>query len=84
MVSIDPLGNVAQRLDAFGKVLSTDQYDAWGNLQSGGSAIDPYGFKGESDYYTDHETGLILCTLRYYDPQAGRWLTGFSGTVWGH
>ena len=26
-------------------------------------------------YYTDTETGLILCSLRYYDPQAGRWLT---------
>ena len=31
--------------------------------------------RGSSGYYTDHETGLILCTHRYYDPQTGRWLT---------
>jgi len=71
----DPLGNVAQRTDAAGHVLSADQYDAWGNLLAGGDAQDPYGYNGQYGYYTDHETGLILCTHRYYDPQAGRWLT---------
>lgn len=33
------------------------------------------GFGAKWGYYTDHATGLILCTLRYYDPQTGRWLT---------
>ncbi|MEM5768882.1 MAG: RHS repeat-associated core domain-containing protein [Bacillota bacterium] len=36
-------------------------------------------------YYTDTETGLILCTHRYYDPANGRWLTrdpiGYDGGV---
>jgi len=71
----DFYGNVAQRLDGAGQVLSTDIYDAWGNLCSGGDPTDPYGYKAEIGYYTDHETGLILCGCRYYDPQVGRWLT---------
>ncbi|HEY3377485.1 MAG TPA: RHS repeat-associated core domain-containing protein [Armatimonadota bacterium] len=81
----DILGNVAQRLDTSGQVQSTEQYDAWGNLLADGDASDPFGYKGKSGYYTDHETGLILCTHRYYDPAAGRWLTrdpiGFLGGI---
>ena len=81
----DAIGNVAQRLDATGQVKSADQYDAWGNLVAGGDASDPYGYKGKFGYYADHETGLVLCTHRYYDPIAGRWLTrdpiGVAGGV---
>jgi len=79
----DALGNVAQRTDATGNVVSADQYDAWGNLISGDDEQDPYGYNGRFGYYTDHETNLILCTLRYYDPEAGRWLNqdpiGYAG-----
>ena len=71
----DPQGNVAQRLDGAGQVLSSDQYDAWGNLLSGGDPTDPCGYRAQVGYYTDHETALILCGHRYYDPVAGRWLT---------
>ncbi len=71
----DPQGNAATRLDASGQVLSNDQYDAWGNLLSGGDPTDPSGYRAQFGYYTDHETGLILCGHRYYDPVAGRWLT---------
>ena len=70
----DSEGNVAQRLDTSGTVLSTDRYDAWGNLLAGGDTTDPYGYKAQSGYYTDHETGIILCTYRYYDPIIGRWI----------
>ena len=39
----------------------------------------------EYGYYTDPETGLVLCTHRYYDPNTGRWInrdpTGFAGGV---
>ena len=80
----DPSGNVAQRLDASGNVLSSDLYDAYGNRMVG-SSTDPYGYGGMWGYYTDVETGLILCTYRYYDPQNGRWLTrdplGYLGGV---
>jgi len=36
---------------------------------------DPVGYNGQWGYYTDSETGLMLCTYRYYDPANGRWLT---------
>ncbi len=45
----------------------------------------PYGYNGQWGYYTDFETGLALCTHRYYDPHNGRWLTrdpiGYDGGV---
>ena len=88
----DPLGNVVHRLDTSGNVLSSEVYDAWGVLLDAiepatGNAYDfgddPYGYKGQHGYYTDRETGLILCTHRYYDPALGRWLTrdplGYEG-----
>jgi RHS repeat-associated protein len=70
----DSQGNISQRLDANVNVLSTDMYDAWGNLKAGGDTTDPFGYHAQDGYYTDHETGLILCTNRYYDPQTGHWL----------
>ena len=81
----DALGNIAQRLDADGLVLSSDQYDAWGKSQGGGGPPDPFGYHAQDGYYTDAETGLIFCTHRYYDPQIGRWLTrdpiGMAGGI---
>jgi len=45
----------------------------------------PYGYNGQWGYYTDFETGLALCTHRYYDPHNGRWVTrdpiGYEGGV---
>ncbi len=39
------------------------------------AASDPYAGYGElNGYYTDWETGLQLCGLRYYISAAGRWL----------
>ena len=44
-----------------------------------------WGFGGQAGYYTDAETGLILCTNRFYDPQPGRFLTrdpiGYAGGI---
>jgi RHS repeat-associated protein len=63
------------------------QYDAAGQRLVGIST-DPYGYKGQYGYYTDRQgvdTGLILCTYRYYDPATGGWLTrdpiGFEGGI---
>jgi len=76
---------VLHRLDAKGDIRSSDLYDAYGKRLAGNPAADPYGYKGQFGYYTDHETGLVLCTLRYYDPRTGRWLTrdpiGYRGGV---
>ncbi len=79
----DPDGNVIQRLDDQGVLQSTTLYDAWGQPLAGDSPADPFGYKGQVGYYTDLETGLILCTHRYYDPERGAWLTrdpiGYEG-----
>ena len=82
--TFDPQGSVAQRLASAGTVNSTDAYRAWGAHTSTGSA-DVFEYGAQWGYYTDAETGLILCTHRYYDPSAGRWITrdpiGYEGGV---
>jgi RHS repeat-associated protein len=81
----DPQGSVAERLDASENVVSSDLYDAYGNKLAGNPNNDPYGYDGQWGYYTDSETGLALCTHRYYDPTNGRWLTpdpiGYDGGI---
>lgn len=79
----DPNGNVALRLDGTGQTVAADRYSSYGERVAGGEVGDPVGYKGQSGYYTDNETGLILCSHRYYDPVAGRWMTqdpiGYAG-----
>ncbi len=81
--AFDERGNVAQRVGSNGALLSTDVYDAYGNKRAG--PADVFGFGGQAGYYTDTETGLILCTHRHYDPQQGRFLTrdpiGYDGGI---
>lgn len=82
----DALGNVVSRLNLAGDVTSSDEYDAWGKLLARSSPVnDPFGYKGEAGYYTDTETGLVICTWRYYDPETGRWVTrdpiGYEGGI---
>ncbi len=81
--AFDERGNVAQRVGGNGALLSTDLYDAFGNKRAG--PADVFGFGGQAGYYTDAETGLILCTNRHYDPQSGRFLTrdpmGYGGGI---
>jgi RHS repeat-associated protein len=83
--TFDSQGNVAQRLNDSGAIVSSDMYDGFGNGTSTASSQDCFGFGAQWGYYTDAETGLILCTHRYYDPGAGRWLTrdpiGYGGGV---
>src|SRR5579884_125024 len=73
--TFDPQGNVAQKLDGSGNVLSSNVYDAFGIPKAGGATSDPFGFEAQHGYYTDTETGLQLLTHRYYDPGTGRFLT---------
>ncbi|MBZ0171451.1 MAG: RHS repeat-associated core domain-containing protein [Phycisphaerales bacterium] len=70
----DLQGSVVARTSSIGSVLSTHWYDAHGTEQTTPSS-EPFAYKGRYGYYTDRETGLILCTHRYLDPAAGRWLT---------
>ena len=82
--AFDERGNVSQRTGGNGGVASSDLYDAFGNVTSTGGP-DVFGFGGQAGYYTDAETGLILCTHRHYDPQQGRFLTrdplGYDGGI---
>ena len=80
--AFDPQGSTAERVDSSGALVSTDAYNAWGTRTSTGSG-DVFGYGAQWGYYTDAETGFVLCTHRYYDPARGRWLTrdpvGYAG-----
>ncbi|HEY5838768.1 MAG TPA: RHS repeat-associated core domain-containing protein [Pyrinomonadaceae bacterium] len=82
--SFDAEGNVAQRSDAGGNIVSNYLFAAHGTVLSSGLS-DPYGYKGRFGYFTDGETGLQLLGHRYYDPSTGRFLTrdpiGYAGGV---
>lgn len=83
--TFDERGNTVQRTDGSGAVLSTHITDSYGSTTSSApTGNDPYaGFGGQLGYYTDVETGLSLCTWRYYDAGVGRWLNrdpiGYAG-----
>jgi RHS repeat-associated protein len=85
--TFDPFGNVCQRLDEAGTLLSSHVFDAYGSFASTVSTgNDPYsGYGGQWGYYTDWETGLQLCGHRYYDAAAGRWINrdpiGYGGGI---
>lgn len=73
--TFDPQGSVSERIDANGNVLSSHLFAAHGAALTPPAIADPFGYKARWGYYTDHETNLQLLTFRYYDPQAGRFLT---------
>jgi len=72
--SFDSEGNIAQRSDGSGGVLSDHLFSAHGTSLNG-TLNEPFGYKAQFGYYTDTETDLQLLTHRYYDPNAGRFLT---------
>ncbi len=88
----DERGNASERTDGAGQVLTRSVADAYGNTSSfdatTGAVLaqlpDPYsGYGAQFGYYADTETGLYLCTYRYYDPNNARWLNrdpiGYEG-----
>ena len=52
------------------------EYDAWGNITSGGGsgigAVNPFRYRG---YYYDQETGFYYLQSRYYDPEICRFIS---------
>jgi RHS repeat-associated protein len=72
--TFDPQGSVVQRLDVAGAIQSTHHFTAHG-AELTAAAVEPFGYKAQWGYYTDRETGLLLLTHRYYDPNSGRFLT---------
>ena len=83
--AFDERGNVSQRLSSTGTVAGSDLYDGYGGRTGTATQADPFGYGAQAGYYMDTETGLVLCTHRYYDPATGRWLTrdpiGYAGGV---
>jgi RHS repeat-associated protein len=71
----DLQGNVAQRLDGSGNILSSSTYDAYGKEFTTATLYDPFSYNGISGYYHDLESDLYYCQNRYYDLYVGRWLT---------
>ncbi|MBC7806518.1 MAG: hypothetical protein H7145_10245 [Akkermansiaceae bacterium] len=89
--AFDERGNTSERTDAAGAVLSRHVTDAYGRslaYGAGGAATTVYdpcaGFGAQFGYYTDSETGFILCTFRYYDPKIGRWINHTTTASYGN
>jgi RHS repeat-associated protein len=69
-------------------VLQTYAYDGYGiQIPTTLSATvrNPFQYGGKYGYYTDHESGFILATYRWYSPQLRRWVSrdpiGYQGGV---
>ena len=67
----DGLGSMVKTTGATGVVTLTRRYDAWGNLDLGGSTSG-HAFTGREH---EPETGLVYYRARYFDPKIGRFLS---------
>ena len=73
--TFDLQGGNAQRLDSSGNVIGSSVFDSFGTTANTDGSTDPYsGYGAEHGYYTDSETGLELCSMRFYDPVNGRFI----------
>ncbi len=84
--TFDMQGNVSQKLNAQGAVLSSSIFDPAGNQATNDPNPDPYsGFGGQWGYVSDYETGLTLLGHRFYDNSTQRFLTrdpiGYAGGI---
>ncbi len=72
----DTQGNLALSYSESGALSGGSAYTAWGTPvpKSDGSLSEvSFGYGGKYGYLRDSETGLILCTHRFYDPSTGTW-----------
>ena len=72
-------GEIIQIISSTGAVVVEYAYDAWGvctilydTTSEKIGTINPFRYK---DYYYDIETGLYYLNSRYYDPEAGRFIS---------
>ena len=81
----DTQGNLAQTVNGLtGYVNGHAATNAWGEpLRDSAGNVAGAGYGAKFGYIRDAESGFYLCTLRYYDPSAGRWITrdpiGYAG-----
>ena len=76
---IDHLGSTRAVTDSAGNLLTTLQYDPFGEVRSGSNNGIRYTFTGKEQ----DATGLYYYGARYYDPKVGRFITRdvFSGRI---
>ncbi|GIV03348.1 MAG: hypothetical protein KatS3mg015_2178 [Fimbriimonadales bacterium] len=68
--------NFVEQTDSSGQIVSSQQYDAFGNpVSSTGSWSGPFQYGGRFGYQSDSDTSLSLLGHRYYDSATGRFLT---------
>ncbi len=68
--------NFVEQTDSSGQIVSSQQYDAFGNVVStGGAWSGPFAYGGRFGYQSDSDTSLSLLGHRYYDSTTGRFLT---------
>ncbi len=71
----DNRGNVSQLINSDGTIISTYQYDPYGNLLTDSSPdTDQNPFKFSTKYH-DSDLNLYNYGYRHYSPTTGRWLT---------
>jgi RHS repeat-associated protein len=69
----DSLGTTTDLTDSTGLTIQAYDYDSFGNIiGTSGTLTQPFTFTGR-EY--DAETGLYFYRARYYDPQAGRFIS---------
>jgi RHS repeat-associated protein len=67
----DGLGSVRQVVDETGQVVTSYEFDPYGNPVNG-SGGDPYGFTGE---WWENDLGLLNLRARWYMPETGTFLS---------
>jgi RHS repeat-associated protein len=67
----DALGSILRSSSAAGAVVASQRYDAWGRIEAGGTVAHA-SFAGRE---WDAETGLFYNRTRYYDPNAGQFIS---------
>ena len=78
---LDHLGSVLGLVHESGVVAATYRYDPWGNvISSTGTLTNPLRFTARE---WDAESGLYFYRTRYYDPQAGRFISRDPIGLWG-
>jgi RHS repeat-associated protein len=83
-----PQGETRALTDVNGAVVQTYAYDGYGiqiPTTLPATVRNPFQYGGKYGYYTDHESGFILATYRWYSPQLRRWVSrdpiGYEGGV---